>query len=388
MAKLVRARTTLSGLAILTAFALTGKTAEAQMFPASDSTAAYLVFPKVVVDITAASQALQKDTLIQLTNTSPIVGRRIVQCFYIDAVTWDEVDFTLELSQGQPTAWRVSEGASVPFIPARFPQFTGELKCVEVDTITTPVPVSVNDIKGEATIYTVSSGSPGSVDIRSYNAIGLQALNVSPSEPPSAIGRKCRFGTNPGAPCTSDANCTGGGTCQVLMCLGATTGSGLECPSGNYVSCPSTLILNNFFEDALDPVSGKPITTDITFVPCTEDLAIGTLEAQPLTRVQFLIFNEFEQRMSTATQVQCYRETRLANIDAKVGSEAASVFNVGVQGTLVGQTRIRPVTDSHTDHGHGLLAIAEEFHGSASIAFNVHEVGLNQGKGDFVRYLP
>ncbi|MGH3053612.1 MAG: hypothetical protein ACRDL7_01380, partial [Gaiellaceae bacterium] len=81
-------------------------------------------------------------------------------------------------------------------------------------------------------------------------------------------------------------------------------------------------------------------------------------------------------------------EVQLSRIDAKPGSEAASVFNVGVQGTLVGQTRIRPVqVASDTLNGHGLLAIAEEFHGPASVALNVNEVGTNPGKGDFVRYI-
>jgi hypothetical protein len=258
---------------------------------------------------------------------------------------------------------------------------------VEVDSIVTVVPISVNDLKGEATIYTVTSGSPGSVDVRSYNAIGLQATNVSTAVSPTSIGRKCLFGTNPGTACTSDTQCLGNGTCGVIMCLGATSGSA-ECPTGNYVSCPSTLILNNFFDGALDPVSGKAITTDLTFVPCTEDLAQGTVEAQPITKVQFLIFNEFEQRMSTATQVQCFKEIQLSLIDAKPGAEAASVFNVAVQGTLVGQTRIRPVqVAADTSNGHGLLAIAEEFHGPASVAVNLNEVGTNLGKGDFVRFV-
>jgi hypothetical protein len=70
------------------------------------------------------------------------------------------------------------------------------------------------------------------------------------------------------------------------------------------------------------------------------------------------------------------------------------VFNVGVQGTLAGQTRIRGVKDSNTTIGQGLLAVAEEFRrdpvtGSvASTAVNLNEVGLPSGKGDFVRYSP
>jgi hypothetical protein len=98
--------------------------------------------------------------------------------------------------------------------------------------------------------------------------------------------------------------------------------------------------------------------------------------------------------MSTATRIQCYRDSLLSNIDTKVGGEAGSVFNVGVQGTLAGQTRIRGVKNSDTTIGQGLLAVAEEFRtdpatgGIASTAVNVNEVGLPVGKGDFVRYTP
>jgi hypothetical protein len=156
----------------------------------------------------------------------------------------------------------------------------------------------------------------------------------------------------------------------------------------NYAGCPSTLILNNFFDDASDPISGSPITTRLTLVPCTEDLSItdaGGLD-EPLTAVQFLLFNEFEQRMSTSTRLRCFSDSQLSNIDAKVGAEKASVFNVGTQGTLVGQTRIRGVTNSDTNVGHGIIGIAEEFHGGASVAMNLNQSGTNAGKGDFVRY--
>lgn len=410
MANQVRASVIAVGLALSAVFLFSGGPALAQGFPSSDTVAGYLVFPKVIVDVTATVGATQIDTVIQLTNTSRVgAAPRVVHCFYIDAATWTPNDFTIELSPGQPTAWSVHDGAGS--IKPRGDQFVGELKCIEVDSFFTPVPIQANDLKGEATIYTVTSGNPGSVDIRSYNAIGLQipAANVSGAPTPTSIGRQCLFGTNPGTTCVDDSACTGvGATCGVTMCLGATTGSP-ECPSGDYVSCPSTLILNNFFDGAKDLVKPAPpatdspiITTALTFVPCTEDIAQGTGEAQPLTRVQFLIFNEFEQRMSTATQVQCFRETLLSNIDAKPGAEASSVFNVGVQGTLVGQTRVRTVTTGETTVGHGLLAVAEEFRCANpdpldplkckdvpnSVAVNLNEVGINQGKGDFVHYLP
>lgn len=387
MAKWVNKSATRLGLALGAVFLFGGRPSAAQpVFPASDVPAGYLVFPKIVVDVTASPAAVQRDTFIQLTNTSRVgPTSRTVECFYIDSVTCEELsNFFIELTPGQPTAWSVRDGAIGSGIVPRGDQFIGELKCIEVDGISTAVPITVNDLKGEATIYTVTAGNPGSVDVRSYNAIGLQTTTVSAGSTPTSIGKKCVLGAHAGTACTGsdDTPCLPGGTCGVTMCLGATAGSA-ECPTANYVSCPSTLILNNFFDGAFDPVTGKTIRTEITFVPCSEDF--GLAAPQPITRVQFLIFNEFEQRTSTATIVQCFKEVQLSNIDARPGSEAASVFNVGVQGTLVGETRIRPVqVASDLTVGHGLLAVAEEFHGTGSVAFNLNQVGINQGRGDFV----
>lgn len=355
----------------------------AQSFPTTDAPVGYLVFPKVVAD-TQANPAL--DTVIQITNTNTTFPR-LLHCFYVDTADCRGDNFEIALTVGQPFAWRVSQGSSSPLIAGRDP-FIGEIKCVESNgDLISPVPVNVNDLVGEATIYTVASGTPGSVDVRSYNGVGFQTTVVSATQPPGAQANRCTGGVNAGVVCTLDSQCPLS-QCGVVMCLGATAGSGAQCTVANYAGCPSTLILNNFFDDASDPISGSPITTRLTLVPCTEDLSItdaGGLD-EPLTAVQFLLFNEFEQRMSTSTRLRCFSDSQLSNIDAKVGAEKASVFNVGTQGTLVGQTRIRGVTNSDTNVGHGIIGIAEEFHGGASVAMNLNQSGTNAGKGDFVRY--
>ncbi len=58
-----------------------------------------------------------------------------------------------------------------------------------------------------------------------------------------------------------------------------------------------------------------------------------------------LVYNEFEQRFSTSARVGCYRNTPLADIDTLPGptGDRYSIFAAGVQGTTVGQTRIRGV---------------------------------------------
>lgn len=395
MAKRVLAGATVGGCVAAAVLLVTAQAGKAQL-PTIDLPAAYLVFPKVVVHTDGGAGTPQTDTLIQITNLSQ--GLRIVHCFYVDGETWVATNFSFELTGpstdgavGQPIAWRVSEGLNVPapgagLIPSRGPDFVGELKCVLSNNLVSPVPVNSNDLKGEATIYTVTNGPAGSVDARAYNAIGFEVINVSPDEPPTAQSKRCVTGTDLGNTCADDTNCGGGGTCGVVMCLGANTASD-SCPSANYVACPSTLILNNFFDGASDPVTGKAITTDLTLVPCTEDLTQDGPENQPVTAVQFLLFNEFEQRMSTATRLQCFRETQLSQIDTKPGSEMASVFYVGVQGTLVGQTRIRGVTTSETEVGHGLLGLAEEWHGSASVAMELNQTGTNANKADVVKYV-
>src|SRR6185295_6873804 len=79
------------------------------------------------------------------------------------------------------------------------------------------------------------------------------------------------------------------------------------------------------------------------------------------TTVQFLVFNEFEQRTSTSTRISCFSDVFLSDIDTRPSfpqDDSSSIFNVSVQGTIGGQSRIRGVATSETDVGHGILGIA------------------------------
>lgn len=379
--------------------AVVSQTAQAQ-FPTADAPAGYLVFPKVVV-INDPSNPVKTDTLIQLTNVST-VGPRYVHCVYVDGATWEPTNANVILTANQPTAWRASFGLNVtgeeepgygtlvPPVGGEVP-FVGELKCVQVNDPQTPVPVLAQDIKGEATIIRVAAGDPGKVDTSAYNAIGFQPVTVSQTEPPAALPLKCQGGAKAGTPCKTvgdDPICGERSSCGATICLGATSGSA-ECAAATHAGCPNTLILNNFFDYAIDPVNGGPIRTQVTFVPCSQDLTKPGA-AQPSTMLQFLVYNEFEQRLSTAKRIQCYEETLLSHIDQREGYEKGSVFNVNVQGTLAGQVRIRPVQGppSETSVGHGVIAISEEFHGAGSVASHLIDQGRNSSKGDFVRYLP
>ncbi len=410
---------------------------------ASDQTAGYVVYPKVFVDNTDVfGQCRNVDTLVQLTNTSA-TDCRVVHCYYVDGTShcsngtsqshpnalgacrtnadcdptgicgqgWQLQNFSLYLSPGQAVGWLAGKGTDtipleqVPACtslvppppsnqfqtiqPVREPYFTGELKCIEVSPSDFAIPINANDLKGEASIYEVEptegagpcGPSSGRVDVRAYNGVGIQAR-------------------------LSD----GLAQSNNVMCLGVTRGS-TQCPAGTgpggadlpeYASCPAVLILDHWFDGA--PVGVVPfesVRTDLTLVPCSEDLSAAT--PPPTTTVQFLVYNEFEQRFSASTRVSCFDEQQLSKIDAP-NNPGASIFSFAVQGTFTGQTRIRPVLGSETNVGHGLLGVAEEFNevlsgpppatvlGLGSAAFNLNYVGSNQvapnEKGDFVTVGP
>lgn len=354
------------GVATVVAFGMLGA---ARADVTSDQGAAIVVFPKLVVD-TSGELGPRTDTEIHLTNTSnSVIG---VRCFLVNATSycsnspindplactpeteastnprctggstcvpqWTENDFRLTLTKRQPITWKVSEGLfDVPLSPAssvpraQTDPFIGELKCVEVDP-TTFKPVSgfdpanngAGDLKGDATIVSVDvvdGSTPGAVDARRYNAIGIPATDQNDGDDMLSLG-----------------------------------GGGAE-----YSGCPNVLILNHFFDDAEVTSSGGltgTVRTELTVVPCGEDF---DLQVPNTVTLQFLVFNEFEQRFSTSTRVTCLRELQLSNIDTRPTDtdNRASIFNINVQGTFAGQTRIRPVASATI--GNTVVAVAEEF---------------------------
>src|SRR5215470_3948051 len=216
----------------------------------TEQSASILIFPKVIADG-------KRDTIIQITNTTN--NMRHAHCFYVNgALTipelpqgpnnpplWTETDFDIWLTKQQPTHWVVSTGrldnpqdesfrttscnpknsgtqyancCDAGFDPGRVPpvapDFTGELKCIEVDASGFPVPG--NSLKGEATLV-----EPFSADVSKYNAIGLKG-----------------FDTN---------NMDG------VLCLGGGVTS--QCPTGaEYEGCPATWLLDSPSENAHDIV--------------------------------------------------------------------------------------------------------------------------------------
>lgn len=359
--------------------AVLGVVGSAQAFSTSDRPAAIVVYPKIVADEVGTCLATgepcaangqcsvgdvcqRMDTLIRLGNT----GTQLVaaHCFYMNANShcaadgsvcssaadcgylsaclpdWAEIDFDVRLTANQPLAWTALEGlgrsglplpenagTNVPPVPET--PFIGELRCVEVDpdsndrrplicgeacTGQPSCPACSNNLIGQAIIQTVGLGVDYPTDdAADYNAVGLQALDTNDGNGYLALG-------DPATP------------------NGAVN---------EYSSCPSVLVLNHLFDGATDLVEPSLITqSTLTLVPCGLDIYTQTCRS---ITAQFLVYNEFEQRMSTSRQVNCYLDSRLSSIDTS--QPTRSIFSAGVSGTVAGQTRIQGVNG-------GLLGVA------------------------------
>jgi hypothetical protein len=357
------------------------------------NTGGYLVFPKLLVHTTGAPGVnalspgeLAVDTLIQLTNTSSELVS--VNCYYINAnghcggpgpgaqvcnddsecpdpqlcvPGWSQDNFEVTLTPNQPIAWMASTGYpdGVPCenedcgIPpnrsdgavdgVRENPFVGELKCIQVEGIA-ETPQASNDLKGEATIVRSNAwemGVPGVVLASSYNAVSFIADTAPGGPGPLCLGGTTPPGSMPPAGAT-------GGSC-----------------AATYSPCPGTLIMQHYFDGA--STSNGVVSSELTLVPCSQDLSLGSLvDGVPPLEVtaQMLVYNEFEQRFSTNSRVQCFENTRLVDIDTRPGAagDDFSIFSIGVQGTDGANTRIRSVDGGDTGFGYGLLGVVESFY--------------------------
>ncbi|MGD9763391.1 MAG: hypothetical protein AB7V27_06745 [Candidatus Binatia bacterium] len=288
----------------LTCWALPGGGAEI----GSDHPAAIVVFPKLLVDTSSGL-----DTMVRISNIGPTPLN--VLCFYINVTPicplsggscfphqltcsagghtaacipqWQPTDFTFKLTREQPTGWLVSRGETVNcrFLdgrcshdgttvcerdsqcgagnrcvqPACFPlegglfgrsgpqgqfnegavplspsdPFIGELKCIAIDD--THAPVARNDLIGEVLIGKIRPGSDD-IQLAGYNGIGIPAIA--------------------GANNRDDTLVLGGANAE-------------------YEGCPNILILDHFFDGAVDPVIQNIClsngTCSVSNTACTDD---------------------------------------------------------------------------------------------------------------------
>ncbi len=356
-----------------TALALAMSAVSVQADVVSDRAAAILIWPDVKYasgNLPAMNPVTPVDTILQVTNTSsePI----LLHCFYENANShcsnnnqvcveasdccdtstgcgtcdagWLETDFRIRLTPRQPLGWNASSGLSdfpldgsngetgiggasnagsrIP--PVSEDPYTGALKCISINDDGTPT--DRNAVKGEATaIY--SNG-----DVSKHNAVGILALEGAVNEDNELV--------------------LGGGEAE-------------------YNGCSNFLIVNHMFDLGVHPIlEDEGITTlsNIVLVPCTQDL----LRQVPGSAVvQFLVYNEFEQRFSTSRTADCKADWQISEIDTV--DPKRSIFSAGVSGTLVGQSRLNPI-------GSGLVGIANEsiLNGESvntRSSFNIHLQG-------------
>lgn len=303
----------------------------------TDQPGAILVFPKIVSnDI--------EDTTIQITNATGFAV--FARCFFVDGrpdaisqqPTWLVTDFQTTLTRFQPAVWVAGQGLPAVAIDGRpddlYPGpippvsvgFIGELRCIVVDESERPIPR--NALIGQATITNRIDATT-----RKYTAIAV-----------------------PGLPGNNGDNT-------------------LVLDDVEYSSCPRVVLFSHFFDDAPDPITGAPIRSRIIVVPCSLDVENSVPGS---ARLAIEVYNEFEDKLSTALPVVCFEDIALSAID-NATNPALSIFNFALQGTVVGHTRIRPALDANTAHGHGIFVIAEETRqGSpAGESLNVHFIGGN-----------
>jgi hypothetical protein len=366
----------LSGVLVLLGSALLAS-GSARADVSTINPAALLVFPKLEVDSSAGV-----NTVIQITNTSSQPAS--VRCFYVNAnghcsndpdeicnaeyppdpndnglrsnncepetdgvcvPGWIETDFRFHLTPNQPVVWNVRRGlAEFPLVtetgptgdsnfqssvpPAPEDPFRGELKCVLVGD--DEQPIDRNWLKGEAHIVS----NNGTLDLASYNAYGIQAIEGANNQDDTLI-------------------------------LGE-----------EYNGCPNIVEILHYFDDATEPANNDTVDTELTFVPCSQDF---NLQIPKRITVQFLVFNEFEQRFSTSRPIDCLTTVPLSDIVPRPGDsdDDTSIFNVAVQGTLTGKTLARGVNDDDEDApgGETFLVLVHKTEDNHSGAYAAHQRG-------------
>ena len=367
----------------------------AQAQVTTERSASILVFPKVISDGT-------RDTIIQITNTSNSMVH--AHCFYVNgALTfpdfppgplnpplWTEVDFDIWLTKQQPTHWVVSRGRLVDptdepcsnrgstkvawqcdgnsltdcsqgygffacndagtdpgLVPPVVENFSGELKCVEVDM--TGAPVSGNHLKGEATEVTFNVCNNGEC----WND-SEECLSDSDCDDIFDVGKHNALGI------LGNENNNG----DDVLCLGGEPSA--ECPNGaEYDACPAFWIANHYAIDAPDPVAGfrSSVFTSWTIVPCTQDF-----ETQNPETVTIFIetWNEFEQAFSSFATVTCWADLFLDDINP-------TTFDFDTLGTTFAQSRLRSTAQTRS----GFLMMQHEEHETQDGFFSYADANLH-----------
>lgn len=173
-----------------------------------------------------------------------------IECFYVASVTCNEIGFFTSLTANQPIEWMVSTGMSSS-AGRLAPPFSGEgeLKCVV--TTQNPNPTAHNALQGRAIL------SDASGETIAYAAIAFRRLSP------------------------------GGFTGEIPL------------DGFTYEQCPDRL----HFHALTSVTSVTTQDSELILVPCSEDLVN---QVPSSTGVQFVVINEFEQRLSGGLSMKCF----------------------------------------------------------------------------------
>jgi hypothetical protein len=397
-------------------------TSSAHAIVTTERGASILAFPKVLATEGA-------DTIIQITNTSNNMVH--ARCFYVNAAPdsfgvpqWNVTDFQIWLTKQQPTSWQASTGrfvnqndlcenvdggdldnlfepdvdcAQAGLDPGAIPPlpltFTGELKCVEVDPSGNPI--GGNHLKGEATI---KSASAGGYDTAKYNALGILGTEIAgetgdelllnqPSDTEDVIGQynacpnqlivnhlsdlsidPAVAAAGQGGLCVEEAS--GGATSTMASAPGCANdsdcGEGETCEGGAAVTLDET---GNVV--ALQSAN----LTELTLIPCSQNFEdpFTSVPANAVT-VQMVTYNEFEQRLSFSTTVECWKKFFMFQLDSPFDPES-SQFSYNVQGTLGLTTVISPLEEEGGVLGVAGIVRADSNGVMARTLMNIHMIG-------------
>jgi len=258
-----------------------------------------LIFPKVI-------NANGQDTVVQITNTSTMASP--VHCFYVDGQPvggeprCQVLDFELMLTRQQPTHWQVSLGRNIdptdsqggidPGLVPPVPQgFTGGLICVALDSAQ-GVPITTNNLKGEATIGNVS-GTNGNA-VAKYNAVAVAGVGANTD---TALDLNYDF-ANPG--------------------------------SGEFARCPDSLGFTFEAEGGPDPainalgVAPSKVFNAVTLMPCNMDFETGFPSSVTFGTIN--VIDEFEGLISSGPlTISCWENFTLDNLSPASAGQLPSL---------------------------------------------------------------
>jgi hypothetical protein len=299
---------------------------------------------------------------------------------------WQLQNFDVVLTKQQPTFWRVSTGRiDNPLLPADgecdifgltqscpgffmgvspmspgqvLPigdQFRGELRCVQTTMDGTVWPG--DDLKGEAIIETIADeGDPiTSTQISEYNSINVVAVQA-PFDDPSILPLN---GVDPANTAYNVFN---------------------ACPEAveftNYSPGADDLVAAKIDPDNCE-VTGCPVTTEITVIPCRADFENG-MPTRFLLDIRYT--DEFESTLSIDLNATCWAQFTLQNLG--FSNPSGSTFqrtrlnSTGVGICIGGEAQFLN-QQCTSDAGCGALGVCAPATGVLAIVEEFHETDIS-----------